>query len=559
MKMMKNILRLIECLLAVLLAGACQRDVLLDRNPEDRPCLNLYIYPSDRSMVTRADEGYVDAYAQERAVKKLQIWIFRSGGSLFRYLEPESNNLASGNEEKYQIVLTDAEGAELKTTPVDIYVLANGESIGSTLGESSTPAQIKALVMSGDYFGTASPTIDISEKGLPMSGYEENVSVQGALPVLTLPVVKLTRCVSKIRFVFTQNAQEGIPFSINSIKLNGGLISAEETVFTKDPYKLDGYVPGAVDLPLPIEIVQNDNPLSLAFQPGQDPQVYEDLVDEAVRKREASQVGPVYFRESDKRLAGSISYQANGVDRVLNFVMDGTDEGNKNFSRNHTWIVYAYFIGGELYIKPTVLPWIAGQDWYEYKVIGSTEMKYDRPWLRYDRDDRKRSTWEDSFLAIAYGYSGGNAGIPTRSPRITFETYNTNELRIQLNNEHFLLVHVTHGTDAGGNPTDIYTKLSPGAHLIIPGSTSKQTTEVYVVPVNDDPMADPYVDLVLTEVYPAGIPPENIPFNHNLPGDDDHTCIRFYNPGATDWDTGHQNARTNQDLQNDNFWREEDS
>ena len=182
-------------------------------------------------------------------------------------------------------------------------------------------------------------------------------------------------------------------------------------------------------------------------------------------------------------------------------------------------------------IQPTVLPWIAGQDRYTFNTMGSTDMKYERPWRRYDVD-KKSWTWDDTYVVIAYGYKSGASGMPTRSPRITFETINQNELRVQINNSHFRLVQVLHGTDGEGNPTDLFTQLPVGEYLSIPGSSNMQTTEVYVVPENDDYMDDPYVNLILTEIHPGSVPPENLPYNHNLPGDEDHSTIRFYNPGV---------------------------
>ena len=56
------------------------------------------------------------------------------------------------------------------------------------------------------------------------------------------------------------------------------------------------------------------------------------------------QVGRFYFRETNRKVTGTITYQiGNGEEKQTPFSM--VDEGD--FSRNHTWIVYGYFAGKE--------------------------------------------------------------------------------------------------------------------------------------------------------------------------------------------------------------------
>lgn len=99
-----------------------------------------------------------------------------------------------------------------------------------------------------------------------------------------------------------------------------------------------------------------------------------------------------------------------------------------------------------------------------------------------------------------------------------------------------------------------------GQTLTIPGSGEKQITNFYVVPVNDGVMADPYVKVFLTEMHSGdGLPPQNIPFNHNLPGDEDHTSLLIYNPGRAEYIANmniHKDGSSNE--QTTQYWLEEE-
>ena len=201
-------------------------------------------------------------------------------------------------------------------------------------------------------------------------------------------------------------------------------------------------------------------------------------------------------------------------------------------------------------------PWIAGNDRYLYKTEGSTEFRYEKPWLRYDVD-KQANTWNDTWLVVAYGYEGGDAGKPTHSPMFTLETDNRNDLTLQINNDHFLIVQMVESTDGEGNPIIAYTK--HGQSLSITGSSEKQTTNFYIVPVSDAVMQDPYVKVFLTEIHSGdGLPPQNIPFNHNLPGDEDHTSILIYNPGRAEYVANMNNHKASSSEQPTQYWLEEE-
>jgi hypothetical protein len=78
---------------------------------------------------------------------------------------------------------------------------------------------------------------------------------------------------------------------------------------------------------------------------NQDAQEYENLINGA----NLTVNGPIYLRESDKQLAGTITYTiAGGEPQSVGFQMQQAGD----FSRNHTWIVYAYYAGsGKLQVQ----------------------------------------------------------------------------------------------------------------------------------------------------------------------------------------------------------------
>ena len=74
-------------------------------------------------------------------------------------------------------------------------------------------------------------------------------------------------------------------------------------------------------------------------------------------------MGPYYLRETDKKLSGVLTYQIDQIgssttDRKARFEMK--TEGD--FSRNHTWIVYAYYgVDGMKVVS------VYSQEWNEVK------------------------------------------------------------------------------------------------------------------------------------------------------------------------------------------------
>ena len=376
-------------MLVVLLLTACssESDTTETKQP---PVINIYVYAPDKPMITRSDIGDVNPISNtidESIITKLQIWVFdNESGDLVAYYSPESvedlNGTNSNGEAHYQLSVSEAfaqkaQRAQSNNNPlprVDVYVVANSSSFGMTFSEATPRADLEAAMIkkseTNDYFGLEPLTATVPQDedgnsiGLPMSGVLRNVTVQGSSPVYRLQNVKLTRAVSKIRFVFCREKpeenQSDIQVKIKSVKLNKWMIPKEEYLLlgtsemtTPYPvYHVGSYETEADDAKefLPVnsnnevqilnDIPKNDDPLLYVYQQAQSAQDYEDLIAEGVTKDELRELGPFYLRESDQQLEGVITYQkGEEAEKPATFKMKTAGD----FSRNHTWTVYAYY------------------------------------------------------------------------------------------------------------------------------------------------------------------------------------------------------------------------
>ena len=373
-----KVIRDIELMLILLLLTACSSDGD-SSEAQQPPVLNIYVYSPDKPMVTRSDVGSVtpiDNILSESLITSLQIWVFdHSTGDLVAYYSPESvdnlNATTTGVTYQLSVSETFAQAAQTENKPhVDVYVLANAASCGLTsYDETTTRATLEDALIDKNYFGLATLTDKVPETGLPMSGVLRNVLIDGLSPVYRLlnQNVKLTRTVSKIRFVFCREKpaqdQTDVSVQIKSVKLNAGMIPIAEYLFLKPDVTVNSYQASEFDTNDAKEflaaawddIPKNPDPLKYVYQ-AQGAQDYEDLVAEGVTKGELRQLGPYYLRESDKKLEGIIKYQKQGDDeKPATFEMDAAGD----FSRNHTWIVYAYYSkSGLIAVKVVVKDWL---------------------------------------------------------------------------------------------------------------------------------------------------------------------------------------------------------
>lgn len=381
---MKSELRVIGLMFFVLLLAACSKD---GDSPEDtQPVINVYVYSPDHPTITRGDIGNVapiDNTLNESLITSLQIWVFEHGTeTLVSYYTPTSvDNLKNAKGVTYQLKVSDA-FANAKPKPnVDVYVVANVKSVncGLTLGDQTTRATLEGAQIGSDYFGLDPLTGTVPTDGLPMSGVLRDVAVTGSAPVFEISSVKLTRAVSKLRFIFSKDNVE-TPVKITGIKLGVDLednliplIPTAEFLFLKADHSLynisGSYVTpaqGGTEL-LPDNsslktdgIKSNEDPLKYTYQSGQDAQDYEDLIAAGVSDGKLSNVGPYYLRETDKKLSGVITYLIGDdtTDKKAKFEMKTAGD----FSRNHTWIVYAYYGVDGMKVES-----VYSQEWNEVK------------------------------------------------------------------------------------------------------------------------------------------------------------------------------------------------
>ena len=353
----------------LLMTGACSssdeegQESGVDKKPV---MLAIYVYAPEQAAAaqkkaaqTRGDVGEVDANpAAEGEIKSLKIWIYESvSGDSVRYFETKDvAALNQGQGTTYQIPVSD-DFANNKPK-VDVYVLANVThdncGVGS-LDKNTERANLMTEAKIAGYFGLGNLQTSVPTDGLPMAGYLTTQPVVGDAPALrvgklnAVSTVPLTRAVSKLRFVFAKTT--GQPkVSITSITMNAGMIPDEEYLFTT-PQSMTYNANAGELLSSPIDdIKQTADPTDYIYF-NQDAQEYENLINTAASKEtpEVTVRGPIYLRESDKQLAGTITYTIDGGEpQSVGFQMQQAGD----FLRNHTWIVYAYYAGsGKLQVQ----------------------------------------------------------------------------------------------------------------------------------------------------------------------------------------------------------------
>ena len=389
---------LITLLLLLSACGSSSSDEVTPQHdkPKEKPVLKIYLFAPESPIVTRATTGYVDASEAERQVNSIDVWVFEHElpNDLVSYIHLD--NLSFDGQKEIAMDLTN-EFADLPKKPnVDIYVVANKESCEmADLDKNTTLVQLKEKRIGSSYFGTSPLVSVVPTAGLPMSGLLENQVISGIPPVYTANAqnVKLVRSISKVRFVFSQSTSNAPEISNLSIKIHENMIPKQEYLFLQGVYptfKSRVYITGQDDYEAETILVSGigntetvktntpekyihacENPAAYVYT-SQTGQAYEDMIndglidpdDDGPNLSPLSQVGLFYLRESDKKLEGTISYKlgpdGNQQDKNVTFSMGAAGD----FTRNHTWIVYGYFLGsGELKLNVVdVKEWTSGSE-----------------------------------------------------------------------------------------------------------------------------------------------------------------------------------------------------
>ena len=362
---MKRGIRYIEWLLSsmliLLLLTGCASSSYEEGEelPQEKPVLKIYLFAPDSPIVTRSEIGKVDATDEEKSINTLDVWAFKvNTDDLVGYIHL-SNQTFDGQKE---IAMEISDDFATNPTNIDIYVAANVmiSNCGLNLGRNVTQADLtNALIADkteGDFFGVTTPVMSVPVEGLPMSGLLKDQLVTGSAPVLAAKTrnVQLVRAVSKVRFVFCRPA-ESTDLSITGVGINANMIPNQEYVFLGTDGRTfrvgSSYNTAAISLPgtsITADNIAVCRDASKYFYTSQGAQEYEDLINKGVSGEganatntpELTQVGPFYFRETDKKLGGTISYAAGGEKST-----DFSIQASGDFSRNRSWIVFAYYEG----------------------------------------------------------------------------------------------------------------------------------------------------------------------------------------------------------------------
>ena len=350
----------------LLMTGACSSsdEEGQESGADKKPVmLAIYVYAPEQAAAaqkkaaqTRGDVGEVDAINDEGTIKSLQLWIYESDESTFPgkyvgYLSTEDvASLNTGEGTTYQIPVSD-DFASRKPS-VDVYVQANVKAANcgvGTLNEETTRANLLTGAKITGHFGLGDLQTSVPVQGLPMAGKLTTQPVVGDAPALrvgslnAVSTVPLTRAVSKLRFVFAKTTDQPT-VSITSITMNAGMIPDEEYLFTTPQSITYNANAGELLLTDIDDIAETADPTDYIYF-NQDAQEYENLINGA----NLTVNGPIYLRESDKQLAGTITYTIDGGEpQSVGFQMQQAGD----FLRNHTWIVYAYYAGsGKLQVQ----------------------------------------------------------------------------------------------------------------------------------------------------------------------------------------------------------------
>lgn len=374
----RHILYWFLCSILTVLFSACSSSGADEGVTHQQAQLAIYVYAPEQASAkkhaapTRGDVGEVDPIdntINEGTIKSMQLWVYESetGNYVGYFRTDDVAALNEGQGTTYQIPVTDAFAAA--KPDVNVYVMANVTSancgVGTLNKETTRAALLEGAKITGGlsgHFGLEQNTRSVPTDGLPFAGMLTGETVVGDAPTLrvgtlsAVSTVQLTRAVSKLRFVFAKTTGEP-KVSITSIKMNDDMIPEVEYFF-KTPESMTYNTEAKELLSTTIsDIAETSDPTQYLYL-GQEAQAYEDLINGAASKAtpEVTVEGPIYLRESDKQLRGTITYtigEGTPEPQTVDFAMQQAGD----FSRNHTWIVYAYYAGSgnlqvqSLYVK----------------------------------------------------------------------------------------------------------------------------------------------------------------------------------------------------------------
>ena len=372
-------------LISMLMFAALLSGCKLEPNPVlQGPTLTISLEVPAPAMV----KATVPASDMENAIHSIKIWVFNSNThALVTSLELDASHPAddfpqAGSVKRYSLPVSWDFALSKPRPAVDVFVLANAAAIGldQTLwaeNEISSYDEVNGALFgddsgaAGDYFSPALKVTGVSEEtGLPMSGIAKGLVINGEEPTLSLSSVALERCVSKIRFLFSQvltvaDPSEQETFKIDRIDLNGNSVPKQEYVFAESaPAVKNDYYSSSIlfELPGVATVNSSEQPEIYAYGgAGEDGPSYERKIKDAIAANEITSAGSYYIRESGRPLSGTIYYtvtKGTGGSATERHEARSFTMPSGTFPRNHTWTVYAYYVSNRtLQLTVSVLPW----------------------------------------------------------------------------------------------------------------------------------------------------------------------------------------------------------
>lgn len=450
----------------------------------------------------------------ESNIHSIRVWVFDSEATndnspAIGYCKETLNNPVYGESAMHAVSIKLLRNTiKQENQYLDLYVLANAESIGETSidgkdisfvsdnnEKSLTRKQLKELVMKSQ-FGITDEVLPqntvVPSMGLPLSRVITHISVNNhvadtevgaAAKSITVPLV---RAVSKLHFFFARKANAGTDEAVvTKIELDENILPMASYVFpdaTTEAYiSTDGLISTLynnktqyVSSKLMLDGVANsyinavDNPTDYCRKQTEKAEDYMNRLDQA----QFISHDRTYLRESNKPIKGRIFFKVDETspEQSAEFTIPSN---MKPAARNHELVVYAYFMeGGKLTIEPSVLDW---QDGGKYDFIDKMEV---------------HTIVEGDYLTqdgrIQVGYND-----PTFGPKFTFENIYTGGRKWILQSHNPLFGFVIAG-DVSGEIKDN-----------LQGNGFKETISFYVVPKLIKDIAKPHnyeTDIYLTVV-----------------------------------------------------------
>lgn len=525
--------------------------------------MTLYLQTSNAHQ-TRAYIGDLAAESEaESKINSIKVW----------FVDPDASGTApvafAGTISADNKVTVTLPRTLVSKGTADVYIIANAESVGlgESLTKNSTVAEITAATIAAENFGTATPVTAVPSTGLPMSRIVKGLALtESGEPKTNLGEISLTRAVSKIRFAF--GMYTGDLGEIVGISLDGNQIAGAEYIMPVDPSNTADYAEtyqGDLHANITAGSYQADelllgsktegtlvaNTAIHTTQTTDNPSNYTwdnwtaanaSVADKATAYNTA--ITPfvthtVYLRETDKQLTGKIYYRLSSTAGVQEapFSMVANETPVQDFARNHVWIVYSYFEGGKLYVKPTVAPWTDAPV-LDYTLKMSTNMRLFDSWLyRYDTVDQDYTNWSNwagSHMVVSDGRVTSPVapevvpGRPLYSPQIQLVTTGDGTFELTIDNDDFEIVRANKN-DVG--VVTSYDASTDGKLTIAAGEDVH--TYFYIVPKAANP-ANVVAKVSLIYNDPV-LGPQKVTFNYSaLPGysDDSAEIWAYYVPNS---------------------------